>query len=266
MRNFLFARQLLSLVLLLVSATPLAAQRWSPPEGSKVKLINPFSGASITFDLELGSADPWLGLRWPNCGAPDVDVYAERYLGGEIDWLTRGWNCQGFANENAFLGAAAVSKKVCGTTICYIPLCHEVIDFNCTHQRTCAAYGLTAEDGCGRNSGGGTEPPADPPSADSMPQRLIEYCLRTPRACIAYRACDRTSCPCYTEQQRFSGAWVYYDPTRQECNPGQAPPVEPLPDDPGISLRCQQAMGEVEDAVNGVIGLLSVAREMCGCN
>lgn len=258
------------LALLLLCAVPALAQRWSPPPGSKAVLVNPFSSARASFTLDLGSGDPWLGLRWPNCGAPDMQTYADRYFGGNQDWFVAGWNPQGFANENAFLGAAAVSKEVCGGTICYVPLCLEVSDWNFTHARSCAAYKLTALDGCG----GGTQPqPEEPPTGTRMPPDIVKYCREDyPEACKAYRGCERTSCPCYTRSDAWSspgGAWVYYDPTRPECRPDQqlTPPPLPEPEPPvgpnGRTLRCQQALNELEAAVRSVEAQFALVDRMC---
>jgi len=139
-------------------ATPAAETqepRWSPPQGSIVRLID-IAGRTVAANrLRLETPDPWTGSRWPNCGAPDPDLFAQRYLGGNRELATADFECTGFQNEMAFLGARAVAKMVSGAVSGYVPLCMEVTDFNCTHSRTCSAYALGFEDGCGA----GTEAP-----------------------------------------------------------------------------------------------------------
>lgn len=140
--------------------------RWSPPQGSIVRLIDNAGRTVASNRLRLETLDPWTGSRWPNCGAPDPDLFAQRYLGGKPELFTAGFECTGFQNEMAFLGARAVAKIVSSAVSGYVPLCMEVTDFNCTHSRTCSAYGVGFEDGCGA----GTEAPTfEPPSGDEAP-------------------------------------------------------------------------------------------------
>lgn len=263
---------------LLAAVTDAQEPRWSPRQGSRVTLIDLAGRPVATNPLRLATPDPWEGKRWPDCGAPNIDLYAQRYLGDNRELFTQGHNCTGFQNELAFLGSLAVKKAVGDSG--YDPLCMEVTDFNCTHARTCSAYGLTFEDGCG----GGPVDPVD--EGGGLPKRLVDYCIkfgwtapghRGPEipACKALRGCERGNCPCFTERRSTvaaGGSFVSFDPTKPECRPDrlvdETPPVEPerppVAEPPtGGSSTCDEALEELDRAARDLDEALKQARRVC---
>lgn len=242
MHRFLPALLML-LGLLLCGATAATAQprQWFPPGGA-VSIAVDLAGRVVSeVPLAQGVPDPWNGARWAGCGGTNIDLFGDRYFGGN---RVPGSNPQGFANELMHLNALAVIKAVTGSVEGnYLPLCIEVWDWAFTHPKSCIAYGLTVADGCGSIGG----------NPGRIPESVIAYCETWPDACFPFPGCPCAVCWNDIRVNGFGGLVIRYDATRTECRPDRLvikPACENDPDE------CDEAKERLRSSVEDTLRVL----------